>query len=854
MFVGNPEDMSPEEIRKQNAIEPVGSDEAWLAAVMGAMRGAKALAGLASEMRGGATASQILASRRPTLPDIKTTVQEAESPAPGGVDAWLSRLADPTARGEVEDRRRERRRHERAQGETGTPLFFGDAGAMAWDDDRRRRLLGERLPGAEPLPSPDLDQGGAEDHDRVLAENTTELRRLNDWLMRLGPLGTLGPAPVAVGLAPGRPGGGFPGLAGGGGGGAQGGLAGAFPAGAGAPTGGTGAFPGGLAPSLAGGLLGDLVGGPGALAGGFPGVPGGFGMAGMPGAGGTGAFAGGPAALIAGALSGARRAFAGGLGGLLRGGGGLGGIGRMFGGGGTLSRMFGGFGGFGGLGGRGLGGAGGVIGLPGFPGGGAGPIRIPGFSGAAGPIRIPSLPGVGGAGGGAEPLAPGAPPGGGGGDFVSVPGAAAGRGRQHFSAAVDAGISQAARGAGVSPNMLRAIADIESSGNPNAVTGSYRGLFQIGADEWRKYGGRGSIFDVNENARVAAEKIRDENIQLSKKLGRPITEAEGYLAHQQGVAGAFEHLAHPDRAAWESIAATAEGRQKGAGWAKRAIWGNIPNAQKAGFGSVENVTSGQFADLWRQRYARATGFASTQMATARTGAPSAVAEGEGPSLQATAGRRPNLAQVDPRLRDIIAKAGEGLPEGYRATVNEGYNPAGHVAQSQHHIAGSGALDMLITGPHGPISNRGEDPTGMYTALARNAYAVMLRDHPELEGKLAWGGRFGTVSGGGTPDLMHFDLGGDRGHFRPSLRQMFAGAQAPDRGSLNRAALTGNGTMTHKVEGTGSLSVNVNAPPGTSVAAEGGGLFKKVEMTRQTQMAPAQGGPQTPAGTAFGPPS
>jgi lysozyme len=45
-------------------------------------------------------------------------------------------------------------------------------------------------------------------------------------------------------------------------------------------------------------------------------------------------------------------------------------------------------------------------------------------------------------------------------------------------------------------------------------------------------------------------------------------------------------------------------------------------------------------------------------------------------------------------------------------------------------------------------------------------------------------------------------------------------------------------MAQKVEGTGKLSVNVNAPKGTSVNAEGGGLFKKTEVTRQTQMEPA----------------
>jgi hypothetical protein len=46
----------------------------------------------------------------------------------------------------------------------------------------------------------------------------------------------------------------------------------------------------------------------------------------------------------------------------------------------------------------------------------------------------------------------------------------------------------------------------------------------------------------------------------------------------------------------------------------------------------------------------------------------------------------------------------------------------------------------------------------------------------------------------------------------------------------------------KVEGTGKISVDVNAPKGTGVQAEGGGLFKDVEINRQTQMEPARRGP------------
>ena len=59
----------------------------------------------------------------------------------------------------------------------------------------------------------------------------------------------------------------------------------------------------------------------------------------------------------------------------------------------------------------------------------------------------------------------------------------------------------------------------------------------------------------------------------------------------------------------------------------------------------------------------------------------------------------------------------------------------------------------------------------------------------------------------------------------------------------RNQLDGSQVASTKVEGTGKLTVDVNAPKGTNVGAEGGGLFKRVEMNRQTQMSPARRGPE-----------
>lgn len=116
--------------------------------------------------------------------------------------------------------------------------------------------------------------------------------------------------------------------------------------------------------------------------------------------------------------------------------------------------------------------------------------------------------------------------------------------------------------------------------------------------------------------------------------------------------------------------------------------------------------------------------------------------------------------VDAHLQEIVNAAATHLPEGYSIKMTSGFRGAGQANHNGH------AADYQIIGPDGkPISNRGEDPTGMYSLLARHAYGEMLARYPNLKGKFAWGGAFGTqLGGGGQRDLMHFDMNGERGRY------------------------------------------------------------------------------------------
>jgi hypothetical protein len=176
-----------------------------------------------------------------------------------------------------------------------------------------------------------------------------------------------------------------------------------------------------------------------------------------------------------------------------------------------------------------------------------------------------------------------------------------------LSPQIEDAIQRAAQAQGVDPARLRAFVMIESGGNPNNATGSYKGLLQLSGSEFARHGGQGSIFDVNANLNAGAIKLKAESADFERRYGRPPTAGEVYMQHQQGTGGAAAHWANPDKPAWQNMASTAEGRQKGPGWARQAIWGNVPSDVRKQYGSVDNITSREFTDLWNTKVARLGG-------------------------------------------------------------------------------------------------------------------------------------------------------------------------------------------------------------------------------------------------------
>lgn len=204
-------------------------------------------------------------------------------------------------------------------------------------------------------------------------------------------------------------------------------------------------------------------------------------------------------------------------------------------------------------------------------------------------------------------------------------------------------IRAAAARYGLPVNVLRAFARIESGGNPEARTGSYKGLFQLSDREFRRFG-EGDIFDPTANANAAAAMLASHSADWTRRTGRPPSPSELYMIHQQGAGGARAHYSNPDAPAWQNMWSTAEGQDRGHRWARQAIWGNIPEDMRRRFGSVDNVTSRDFVNLWTNKVARFAG----QEAGEAQDSPSPLSQTSGPVANAG----PNQSGSDPLIGQI----------------------------------------------------------------------------------------------------------------------------------------------------------------------------------------------------------
>lgn len=206
-----------------------------------------------------------------------------------------------------------------------------------------------------------------------------------------------------------------------------------------------------------------------------------------------------------------------------------------------------------------------------------------------------------------------------GGEAPTAPAASAGT-APRVQGVVGQAIDKVVSSVGAAPgeaDYLHTVAMIESPGDPKAKNGSSTGPFQFHPDTFARMGGT-DINDPTQQAAAALQLARQDAAALRTSLKREPTPAEVYFAHQQGIAGAQALLANPDAKAADVLAPF----YKNKALAMKAVTGN---------GGKPNMTAGEFADVWRAKYAKfaGSGGGAAPQAAAGNGLPAGSIAGPG---------------------------------------------------------------------------------------------------------------------------------------------------------------------------------------------------------------------------------
>lgn len=131
---------------------------------------------------------------------------------------------------------------------------------------------------------------------------------------------------------------------------------------------------------------------------------------------------------------------------------------------------------------------------------------------------------------------------------------------------------------------------VESEGRPDAKNpkSSAAGLGQFTKKTAKQYG-LTDPYDATANDKASRALWGDNRKTLIKSLGRDPSDAELYLAHQQGAGGAIQLLRDPNARAIDVV-----GREE--------VLLNLPKSQQA---KVNTITAGEFASLWTDKYDKA---------------------------------------------------------------------------------------------------------------------------------------------------------------------------------------------------------------------------------------------------------
>ena len=231
----------------------------------------------------------------------------------------------------------------------------------------------------------------------------------------------------------------------------------------------------------------------------------------------------------------------------------------------------------------------------------------------------------------------------------------------------------------MSPQGMARVVQIESGGNPNAVSPGGRnvGLVQAGDAYWQRYGD-GSRLDPQQSVLALGRSTAADRPVLAQALGRQPTDAELYLSHQQGVGGAKALLSHPEMPAAQALV---EG----------GAYGNLNTAISAikGNGGDPNAPAAVFTQKWIDKFNGTKGVSAIMPASV-AGTYHAPFQGAvGDPMAASAGvppvPMPNSETPTPQLASIEPIAPVAATAPPQAAAEDGPTPLTIKSAAYQHI-------------------------------------------------------------------------------------------------------------------------------------------------------------------------
>lgn len=272
-----------------------------------------------------------------------------------------------------------------------------------------------------------------------------------------------------------------------------------------------------------------------------------------------------------------------------------------------------------------------------------------------------------------------------------------------------------------------AVVATEFESGQNNPNNPHQGPVQADDDWWKRFGRGGDRNNMQDALKALDLETSVNKPQLETQLKRPVTDADLYLAHQQGLAGALAILTNPDLPAASSVG-------------HAAVANNLP--ANSGM-DADTITGAQFSNIWAKGFDQSGGIMANNPASKNNQLDSAIAVlSDAQKMELTKGtldawrtqdaavreqtnfQQQQQAKAEKQEYDGIVNAAKGVMEKNYGNPNNPPLDIGKLSQNPWFVAHPQALTDVLD--YQKALNR---PDGDTNASAHNTSAMFGKMFP-----------------------------------------------------------------------------------------------------------------------------